>query len=135
MRFTEAELTAALTGAAKATLAAQSKDIRKGRVDVEQVWHDLGGYGRYQLLDGISDQVLPVLVALPDVARVHGQRPSFSTKDVRAVVEELTQDAGGKLRTKALVLMRIGLVQAALESIPPYRDPEVFEVPDSLEGL
>jgi hypothetical protein len=36
MRFTEHELTAALTGPAKSVLAVQCKDNRKGRVHVEE---------------------------------------------------------------------------------------------------
>src|SRR3954471_6709355 len=84
VRFTEAELTVALTAVAKATLTAQSKDIRKGRVHVEDVWRDLGGYGRYQLLNSLGDQILPVLVSLPDVPRVHGQRPSYDAAQIRA---------------------------------------------------
>lgn len=132
MRFSEAELTVALTGVAKATLAARSKDIRKGRVDLEQAWQDLGGYGRYQLLEPIGAQVLPVLVALPDLPRVVGERPSFTAAQIRDVVEEITGDEGGKLRRKALVLARIALVQTALAQIPPWTDPEEFVVPDSL---
>lgn len=132
MRFTEAELTAALNGVAKATLAAQDKDIRKGRVDLEQAWHDLGGFGRYQLLEGLSDQVLPVLTALPDVERVVGQRPSYSNAQVRQLVEASTGEEGGRLRRKAVVVARTALVQAALAAIPPWTDPDTFVVPDSL---
>lgn len=134
MRFTEAELTAALNGVAKATLAAQDKEIRKGRVDVDQAWHDLGGYGRYQLLEQLSDQVLPVLTALPDVERVVGQRPSYTNAQVREVVEERTGEEGGRLRRKAVVVARVALVQAALAAIPPWTDPDTFVVPDSLGG-
>ena len=63
MRFTEHELTAALTGAAKSVLAAQSRDIRKGRTDVDAVWDSLDRYERFQLLDALGGQILPVLVA------------------------------------------------------------------------
>lgn len=132
MRFTEPELTAALTGAAKASLAAGSKDIRKGRLDVDQAWHDLGGYGRYQVLDALGAQLLPVLVSLPDRERVIGERPTYSLKEISAAVEEHTAEEGGRIRRKAAVLARAALVQAALAAIPPYRDPDVFEVPDSL---
>ena len=37
MRFTEYELTAALTGAAKSVVAA-SKKFRKGKVDIDTAW-------------------------------------------------------------------------------------------------
>ena len=124
MQFTEAELTVALTAAAKATLAAQSRDIRKGRVDVEDAWRDLGGYGRYQLLESLGDQLLPVLATLPDVPRVHGERPSYAAAQVRAAVAEHTGEAGGRLRRQAVVLARTALVQTALAALPPWVDPE-----------
>jgi hypothetical protein len=135
MRFTEAELTVALTGAAKATFAAQSKDIRKGRLDLEQAWHDLGGYGRYQLLEPLGNQLLPILVALPDVPRTVGERPSYSGAQIREAVESNTPDEGGRVRRKALVMALTALVQTALASIPPWTDPDTFVVPDSPESL
>lgn len=131
MRFTEAELTAAMTGVAKAAFAAQSKEIRKGRVDLDQAWHDLGGYGRYQLLEPIGSQILPILVALPDVDRVVGERPAFSTAQIREAVEANTEEEGGRMRRKAIVLARVALVQTALAHVPPYSDPDTFVVPDS----
>ncbi|HET6153461.1 MAG TPA: hypothetical protein VFE15_10915 [Marmoricola sp.] len=131
MRLTEAELTAAITGAAKAAFAT-SKEIRKGKLDVEQAWTDLGGFGRYQLLEPIGSQILPIMVALPDAARVVGQRPQFSAAEVREAVEANTGDEGGRIRRKAVVLARTALVQTALAHIPPYADPDTFVVPDSL---
>jgi hypothetical protein len=122
--FTEAELTTALTAVAKATLRAGSKEIRRGRVDVEDAWRDLGGYGRYQLLDSLGTQVLPVLASLPDVPRVHGQRPSYSTAAVRAAVEAHVDPAGGRMRRLAVVAARTALVQSALAQLPPWVDPE-----------
>jgi hypothetical protein len=122
VEFTESELTIVLTAVAKATLTAQSRDVRKGRVDVEDLWRELGGYGRYQLLDSLSSQVLPVLGALPDVPRVHGERPSFSPAQVRSAVEEHASDEGGRLRRKAVVLARAALVHRALRDLPPWVD-------------
>lgn len=124
MQFSEAELTIALTGVAKATLTAQNKDIRKGKVDVEDVWRDLGGYGRYQVLDSLGAQVLPVLASLPDVPRVHGERPAYKASQIRDAVDEHVGDEGGRLRRKAVVLARAALVQAALAQLPPWVDPE-----------
>lgn len=124
MQFSEAELTAAMTGYAKATLAAQDKGIRKGRVDIEQVWQDLGGYGRYQLLDGYSGFVLPVLAALPEVPRVHGEPPRFTTGQISAAVEECLTFEGGRIKRKALVLAQAALFAMALAALPPWFDPE-----------
>ncbi len=124
MQFTEAELTVALTAVAKATLAAQSKEIRKGRVDVEDVWRDLGGYGRYQLLDSLGTQILPVLVSLPDVPRVHGERPAYKASQIRVAVEEHLDGVEGRLRRVAVVAARTALVQNALAQLPTWVDPE-----------
>ncbi len=67
MRFTERELTVALEGAAKSVLAVQDKTVRKGRRTADDAWAELSKYQRFQLLDGLGDQLLPVLVSLPDV--------------------------------------------------------------------
>ncbi|RNL81380.1 hypothetical protein [Nocardioides marmorisolisilvae] len=125
MQFTEAELTNVLKGVALATLAAQSKDIRKGRLDVEQVWQDLGGYGRYEMLEGLSHRVLPALVALPEVDRVHGKRLKVRGSQLRAAVEETTgEEAGTGVRRKAYVVSMAALIAAGLAGLPPYVDPE-----------
>lgn len=132
MRFSEAELTAAVNGVAKAAFAASSKEIRKGKVDLEQAWQDLGGYGRYQLLEPLGSQILPILAALPDVPRVVGERPTFSRSELSEAVEAHTPEEGGRIRRKAVVMTKVALVQAALEAIPPYADPETLIIPDSL---
>jgi len=125
MQFTEAELTALLAGVAKATLTAQSKDIRKGTVDVEEVWRDLGGYGRYELLEALSHRVLPALVSLPDQKRVHGKRLKVRGSQLRAAVEETAgEEAGTGMRRKAYVVSMAALLGAALAELPPYVDPE-----------
>ncbi len=134
MRFTEAELTAAMNGVAKAALVAQSKEIRKGKIDLEQAWADLGGFGRYQLLESLGSQILPILVALPDRPRTAGERPTYSNAEVRAAVEADTGDEGGRIRRKAIVMTRVALVQTAIAHVPPWTDPESFDVPDSLGG-
>ena len=59
MRFTERELTVALEGAAKSVLAAQDKSVRKGRRTADDAWAELTRYQRFQLLDGLGDQLLP----------------------------------------------------------------------------
>jgi hypothetical protein len=125
MQFTEAELTAVMTSVAKATLTAQSKDIRKGRLDIDQVWTDLGGYGRYQLLEGLSGQVLPALAALPEVPRVHGERRRFKGSAIRAAVEAtLGGEAGTGLRRKTFVVGLATLIAPALADLPVWHDPE-----------
>jgi hypothetical protein len=131
VQFTEAELTAVLTAVAKATLTAQSKDIRKGRADVEDVWRDLGGYGRYQLLDALGDQYLPVLASLPEVPRVHGERPSYTDAQVRAAVEQHAEDDLGRVRRMAVVVTRAALLQKALAQLPAWFDPEAAAADDS----
>jgi hypothetical protein len=132
MRFTEHELTAALTGAAKSVLAAQDKSVRKGKRSVDEAWDALTQYERFQLLDGLGDQVLPVLVALPDVEVESGTRPAFTTAQVTATVEEKVGDDVGRLRRAVLVKARVMLVQVALANVPPRSDPDALTVPDHL---
>ena len=132
MRFTEHEMTAALTGAAKAVAAARRKDVRKGRVSADDVWEGMGRYERFQVLDALGGQVLPVLVALPDVDVEPGTRPTFTDAQVVAAVEEQLGDEGGKLRRKVTVAGRVALVRSALEHLPPRQDPDALTVPDSL---
>lgn len=145
MRFTEHELTQALHGAAKAVLAGR-KDVRKGKVDVDELWQTMDKFERYQLLEGLGSQLIPVLIALPDVDVEPGTRATFTPEQVTEAVESVVGDAGGKLRRKATVALQVALVTTALSKLPVRRDPdgltnldegevEEIVVPDSLEGL
>ena len=131
MRFTEHELTAALTGAAKSVVGVQSKDVRKGRLTEDQLWESMGRYERFVVLDGLGDQLLPVLIALPDVEGAPGTRPTFTDAQITAAVEERLGDEKG-LRRRALLTARVALVKLALECIPPRQDPDALIVPDHL---
>jgi len=135
MRFTEHELTAALTGAAKTVLATQDKDVRKGRKDVDDLWESMTRFQRFQLLDSLGAQVLPVLVALPDVEVEPGTRPTFTDQQITRTVEEQVGEEGGRMRRKVVVATRAALVKAALSHVPPRIDPDALIVPDTLEGL
>lgn len=133
MRFTEHELTLALTAAAKPVAAAQQRGLRKGRQDPDVVWTAMTGYERYQVLDALGSQLLPTLVALPDVEVETGARPAFTDAQVQAAVEETLGDApGGRMRRKVVVAARVALVRAALAGLPPRSDPDTLQVPDSL---
>jgi hypothetical protein len=132
VRFTERELTVALQGAAKTVLAAQDKDVRKGRRTPDEAWDALGKFQRFQLLDGLGDQLLPVLVALPDVEVAPGTRPTFTEAQVKATVEEQAGEAARGLKGRVLVQARVALVTAALEALPPRADPDALIVPDHL---
>jgi hypothetical protein len=123
MRFTEHELTAALTGAAKSVVAAR-KEFRKSGVDIETAWNAMDRYERFQLLDGLGNQILPVLTALPVVEVPPGTRPSYPNRQVREVVEGLVADDLGKLRRAVVVKARTALVQTALANVPPRLDPD-----------
>lgn len=130
MRFTEHELTRAMEAAAKTVLAARRVNRKR---EVEQVWEGLTRYQRYQLLDSLGDQVLPVLVALPDVEVATGTRPTFTDAQVEQVVRErLDASPGGRLRRAVVLKARVALVQAALAGVPPRQDPDALVVPDHL---
>jgi hypothetical protein len=132
VRFTEHELTAALTGAAKVVVATQRKDVRKGRADIDAVWDEMDRLQRFQLLDRLGSQILPVLVALPDVEVAPGTRPTYTDREVSAAVEATVGDGGGKLRRAVIVKARTALVQTALSQVPPRSDPDALTVPDHL---
>jgi len=132
MRFTEHELTAALTGAAKTVLASQDKGVRRGRQDVDAVWDEMDRYQRFRLLDALGGEVLPVLVALPDVEVPSGTRPTFTDEQVTETVEGLVTDDVGRLKRRVVVKARVALVQAALTHVPPRSDPDALIVPDHL---
>lgn len=132
MRFTEHELTRAMEGAAKTVLAAR-RDVRRGGRDVEAVWSEMGRYQRYQLLDGLADQVLPVLTALPDVEVAAGSRPTYTDAQVAETVRaRLDATPGGRLKRAVVLKARVALVQAALAAVPPRQDPDALVVPDHL---
>lgn len=131
MRFTERELTVALEGAAKSVLAVQDKSVRKKQRTVDEAWEALTKYQRFQLLDGLGDQLLPVLVSLPDVEVAPGTRPTFTHAQVAAAVEERLSAVKG-LKRKVLLQARVALVKIALEAVPPRADPDALIVPDHL---
>jgi hypothetical protein len=132
VRFTERELTVALEGAAKAVLATQDKSVRKGRRTADDAWDELSRYQRFQVLDGLGDQLLPVLVALPDVEVAPGTRPTFTDEQVRSAVEEQLGDRVKGIKGRVVVQGRTALVKIALGALPPRADPDALIVPDHL---
>jgi hypothetical protein len=132
VRFTEHELTVALTAAAKAVLAAQNKDVRRGRADIDAIWDEMDRYQRFQILDQLGAQILPVLVALPDVEVAAGARPSYTEREVTETVNGVVGDDVGKLRRAVIVKARTALVRTALAALPPRQDPDALIVPDHL---
>jgi hypothetical protein len=131
VRFTERELTVALEGAAKSMLAVQDKTVRKGRRTADDAWAELTKYQRFQLLNGLGDQLLPVLVSLPDVEVAPGTRPTFTDAQIAAAVEERLGDVRG-LKRKVLHAGRVALLKIALAAVPPRTDPDALIVPDHL---
>ena len=131
MRFTERELTVALEGAAKSVLAVQDKSVRKKQRTADDAWSALTKYQRFQLLDGLGDQVLPVLVGLPDVEVEAGTRPTFTDAQIRAAVDERLEGVKG-LKRRVVLEARVALVKTALGAIPPRADPDALIVPDHL---
>lgn len=129
MRFTEHELTAALTGAAKSVMST-SKQFRRSGVDLDTAWDAMDRYQRFKLLDALGTQILPVLVALPDVEVAPGTRPSYPNRQVSEVVEGLVGDDLGRLRRAVVVKARTALVQTALAHVPPRIDPDALLTPE-----
>lgn len=125
MRFTEHELTVALTGAAKSVVAAR-KQFRKSGVDIDTAWDTMDRVERFRLLDALGNEILPVLIALPDVHVPPGTRPSYSKQQVSEIVTGLVGGELGKLRRAVVIKARTALVQTALASLPPRRDPDAL---------
>lgn len=129
MRFTEHELTVAVTAAAKVVAVSKVRRRAKG----EAVWESMSKLDRYHLLEAVGSQVLPVLLALPDVDVEAGTRPAFSDAQIIAAVEETLGETGvGRLRQKVAVAARLTLVRTALAQLPVRQDPDALVVPDSL---
>lgn len=129
MRFTEHELTVAVTAAAK--IVAGGKSVRRAKG--EAAWDSLSKLDRYHLLDAVGSQVLPVLLALPDVEVPAGTRPTFTDEQIAAAVQETMGESGvGRLRQKVAVAARLTLVRTALAQLPIRQDPDALIVPDSL---
>jgi hypothetical protein len=124
MRFTEHELTVAVTGATKSVMA--SKKFRKRGVDIDSEWDALDARQRFKLLDAVGSQILPVLVALPDIEVAPGTRPSYSTQQIKEVVAGLVDDDKGRLQRLVTVKARTALVQTALAHLPPRLDPDAL---------
>jgi hypothetical protein len=89
-------------------------------------------YQRFQVLDRLGAELLPVLVALPDVEVEPGSRASYSDAQVTETVESVLGESGGRLRRAVVVKARTALVQVALAHLPPRQDPDVLTVPDTL---
>ena len=132
MRLTEPEMTAAIQGAAKTVLATQDKEVRKGRRDPEDAWQAMTKYQRYVAIDGVGSQVLPVLIALPDVEVAVGERASFTDAEIMSAVQETAGEEVRGLRGKVVLASRVALVKLALSHLPPKADPDAFVVPDHL---
>ena len=127
MRFTEHELTIAVTTAAKSVAAAKARR----RKDADAVWESTSKIDRYHLVEGVGSQVLPVLVALPDVEVAAGTRPTFTDDQVKSTVEQVMGEGKG-MRRKVEVAARTALVRLALSALPTRQDPDGLVVPDSL---
>jgi hypothetical protein len=143
MRFTEHEMTVALTGAAK-VVAAQGGGLRRRKSDPEEAWQALGKYERYQILAGLGDQLLPVFMALPDVEVPAGTRATFTNEQIEeAIASSLGDSGGGRMKRRVVEASRILLVKLALDNLPIRRDPDALTnvdpdeivIPDDLSGL
>jgi hypothetical protein len=129
MRFTEHELTVAVTAAARTVAAGR---VRRRAKD-DDAWEAMSKIDRYHLLEAVGGQVLPVLLALPDIEVPAGTRPTFTDEQVAAAVEQTLGDSGvGRLRQKVAVAARVTLVRTALAQLPVRQDPDALVVPDHL---
>jgi hypothetical protein len=123
MRFTEHELTVAVTAAAE--VVANGRSRRRAKRGT--AWEALSRIERYHLLDAVGSQVLPVLLALPDVEVPAGTRPTFTDAQVATAVEQALGESGvGRIRQKVAVAARVALVRTALARLPVRQDPDAL---------
>ena len=124
MRFTEHELTVAVTAAAKIVAGGKVGRRAKG----EAAWESMSKIDRYHLLEAVGSQVLPVLLALPDVEVPAGTRPTFTDAQIAEAVEQTLGETGvGRLRQKVTVAARLTLVRTALAQLPVRQDPDALD--------
>lgn len=154
MRFTENEMTVALTGLAKDVVTMRAAAAGTPITDIESAWAEMDRHTRYLMLTGLGDQILAVLPALPDIEVEPGTRPTFTLDEAARTVAEVFD---AEVTTKSLtptteqrdqaIAGRLALVSVALGHLPVRRDPDAllnddgsinpdeFVVPDTLEGL
>ena len=137
MRFTEHEMTAALQGTVRAALAEDPEQA-------QALWDAMPKFARFQALTLVGDQVLPVLVALPDVVVETGSRATYDDATVAEAAAPLlaaewdrsqgdgSWDAQPAEDREAYLDHRVGLVQEVLAAMPPRQDPDALIVPDHL---
>lgn len=137
MRFTEHELTVAVTAAAKIVAAGRTGRRGKGEAARETAWEAMSKIDRYHLLEAVGSQVLPVMLALPDVDVPAGTRPTFTDEQIATAVEQTLGGTGGgglrqRMGQKVAVAARLTLVRTALAQLPVRQDPDALIVPDTL---
>lgn len=113
-------------------VAAKHKGVRRGKRTADDVWEEMDRLQRFHVLDALGGQLLPVLVALPDVEVETGTRPTFTDEQVTAAVASQAGESTKGLRHKVELKAREALVRIALEHVPPRCDPDGLVVPDHL---
>lgn len=155
MKFTEHEMTTALTGLAKHYLAQIHPDKDADDFGVDAAWENIPRFNRYKTLEVYGDLVLPVLVALPDVDVEPGTRPVFDDNQVLTAAQQVVADREAAGRSHAPDVSADDAVKSsflttrlALRFLPVRLDADGlltgddiesaaadFTVPDTLEGL
>jgi hypothetical protein len=140
MRFTEAEMTAAVEAVARQLYVATRPPWR--RAGAGAAWRGLKPMERYRRKAAAGEMVLPALLALPDRPTV-GSRPEFTAAEYEeaaaAGTRELLErrspgswDALPERRRRRLVRTTAALTRAGALAMPVRQDPDALVVPDSL---
>jgi hypothetical protein len=153
MKFTEHEMTSALTAVAKLSVA-----VRARSDDPDATWESVSRIDRYHLLAGLGDVVLPILVALPDVTIEPGTRAEYDMETIAAAVNETLESKALTAAAKTgappadidpqTTIAHTLVTAEVLNHMPVRLDPDGlltedaiedaasdFVVPDTLEGL
>lgn len=142
MRFTEAEMTAAVEAVARQLYAATRPPWRRGGVDA--AWREMKPMDKYRRKAAAGEMVLPALVELPERPTV-GARPEFTaaeyeeaaTTGTRDLLERRSPGSWASMperRRRRLVRTTALLTRVGVRAMPVRQDPDALVVPDTPAG-
>lgn len=161
MQFSEFEMTQMLHGVAKTHVAftARAADTAQGEHvsqeplsddEIAVAWDAASKMTRYRVIEALSEFLLPVLPALPEVTVAPGERATYEPEQVIAAAREsvetdVAMDRINPAQADDVAIQRASLTTYALgylplKSVQPLNETEGlsaedFIVPDSPEGL
>lgn len=159
MQFTEFEMTQMLHGVAKTHVAFTARAAQPvmsqeplSDDEISVAWDAASKMSRYEVITALSEFLLPVLPALPEVTVEAGQRATYEPEQVIAAaresvesdvaMERITPEQAddiavqrASITTYALGYLPLKPVETTVHTAAGDLSADDFTVPDSLEGL